>query len=549
MLRTKLLVITTLVGIILSLCSCTEDGKIDPRLVSIFDSLGLNNSFGYDEKFIDKDTSEVEQDLNLDQNTNNTLPSSIDLTSKFPPVKNQGQYGTCVAWAAGYYYRTFLFGQDNNLSNSALSQPQNQFSPKHLYLSIPADDRGTNCNGSAFDPAFETMQKNGVATLDQVPYTNLGTCSQGTSSFNAANFKLKSYREITKDLKTFKTYLAQNRPIVIGAKLGENFMSWSSNSVITDDTEEYQGQHAYHAITVVGYDDNKGGGAFKIINSWGEDWGSEGFIWVGYDYFFRKFCFAGYVASSSDKQVAVNSNGSINSENQTSGMDLMATNLTDIDSTGTIRNITYDVLNKGTTSIPASRDWSVVYMWYNAFDANKYGVFLYDYYSDDIGIVGETDEWTTSTVPNAGANPSAIGSSGNWWNHVDIPAGFSIARAVQGDGVFEWEYAIPSSLPDGKYYFVLWADPFNKVQEADEDNNFLFYTADKTTGEPLTVRGGKVLDGDLVRKGRNGRTSEELINANPNTYTPAEIRALLVKSAKNGRLEQKIKTSQHFQRK
>lgn len=538
---TKLLMIAALVGSVMLLSSCTEDGKIDPRLASIFDSLGLNNSFGYEEKSIAKDTNEIEQDLNLDQNSNTTLPSSVDLTAKFPPVKNQGQYGTCVAWAAGYYYRTFLHAQDNNLSLSALSQEQNQFSPKHLYLSIPASDRGTNCNGSSFDPAFETMQKGGIATWDQSPYTNLSNCSQGTSSYNAADFKIKSYREIKKDLLTFKRYLAQNRPIVIGAKLGENFMSWSTNNVITDDTEEYQGQHAYHAITVVGYDDNKGGGAFKIINSWGDDWGSAGFIWVGYDYFFRKFCFAGYVASSFSKKVTVDNNGNISAGEQSSGMDLAATKLTDIDSNTVIRNITYDVLNKGTQAIPASKDWSVVYMWYDAFDANKYGFFLYDYYSDDIGDVGANGQWTTSTIPNVGANPIALGTSDNWWNNVNIPAGISIAKAVQDVEIFKWGYNIPTTLPDGKYYFVLWADPFNKIQEVDEDNNFLFYAAD-AEGSPLTIFNGVVLDGDLVRNGgKNVRTSDALLQDNPNTYTPDEIKLLLARSARNGRLEQKLK--------
>jgi hypothetical protein len=37
-----------------------------------------------------------------------------------------------------------------------------------------------------------------------------------------------------------------------------------------------------HAMCVVGYDDNRHGGAFEIQNSWGTNWGNDGYIWVKY---------------------------------------------------------------------------------------------------------------------------------------------------------------------------------------------------------------------------------------------------------------------------
>ncbi len=38
-------------------------------------------------------------------------------------------------------------------------------------------------------------------------------------------------------------------------------------------------------MCVIGFDDNKGGGAFEVMNSWGEDWGNNGFFWITYDDF------------------------------------------------------------------------------------------------------------------------------------------------------------------------------------------------------------------------------------------------------------------------
>jgi hypothetical protein len=50
-----------------------------------------------------------------------------------------------------------------------------------------------------------------------------------------------------------------------------------------------------HAVTIVGYDDNKvygvgpaEKGAFKLANSWGTNWGNRGFFWVSYEYFKTK---------------------------------------------------------------------------------------------------------------------------------------------------------------------------------------------------------------------------------------------------------------------
>jgi hypothetical protein len=37
-----------------------------------------------------------------------------------------------------------------------------------------------------------------------------------------------------------------------------------------------------HAMCVVGYDDKKYGGAFLLMNSWGPEWGNNGFAWVRY---------------------------------------------------------------------------------------------------------------------------------------------------------------------------------------------------------------------------------------------------------------------------
>ena len=37
-----------------------------------------------------------------------------------------------------------------------------------------------------------------------------------------------------------------------------------------------------HAMCIIAYDDNKFDGAFLVQNSWGEDWGKDGYFWLPY---------------------------------------------------------------------------------------------------------------------------------------------------------------------------------------------------------------------------------------------------------------------------
>jgi hypothetical protein len=77
--------------------SSCEEGAIvidDDTVTEIVEyALGWNQST--------ENLNEIPSDINLGIG-NGTLPSSVDLREHFPPIGNQGNYGTCVAWAVGY---------------------------------------------------------------------------------------------------------------------------------------------------------------------------------------------------------------------------------------------------------------------------------------------------------------------------------------------------------------------------------------------------------------------------------------------------------------
>lgn len=507
--------------------------------------LDLLNSLGWQES--NENLDQVESAINI--NDGSGIPTSIDLTAKFPPIGDQGQYGTCIGWSVGYNLKTAIEGIDNNYSSAQLAQPTKQFSPKDLFWAVDPSYKGDNCNGTTFESAFDVIQARGIATMATAPYQNLGSCSSSPPSAwtsEAANYKINNYRKIDPTVNSIREYLGQGRPVAIGVRVGDNFLQWNSSGVLTSDTYGYTGQHAYHAVSVSGYDDNKGpNGAFKVVNSWGPQWGNNGYIWVDYNFFQNSFCFSAFVASNKRSNFDPDSNGDnqVDEEVIVAGnADLIAWDLYDYDedvSDLRTRSIYYNVYNIGDRTITASERWSIVYIYYNAYNANEWGVMLYDYYTDEY-----------DNAQHNGPLDQGPGSSGNWWNNVDVPGGSSVADQFGSEG-FVWDYTVPSNLT-GNYYFVLVADGYDDVKEYDESNNYFYFTGDNDA--PLYVQNGIVDDpngkrsnyNQSIRPNRTPRKGDAspaptVVNAkNQNAYTTTEIRQMLEHHRTSGELRRKI---------
>ncbi len=482
--------------------------------------------------FGSEDLDNIENDISFGSGS---IPTEYSLLNNFPPIGNQGSYGTCVAWATGYNHRSYINALEKGYTTSDMNDANKVFSPKYLFWAIPSGQKGSGCGGTGFESAYEVMLDKGIATQSETPYTDLGDCSGSTSSWDseAANHKMQSYREINLDKETLKEYLASNRAISFGAKLGDAFMSWSSSDVLYDDTDTYNGQHAYHAMILSGYDDNVGNGAFRVVNSWGTNWGDNGYIWVDQDFFVNNFAFCAFVGTSGTDP---DEDGDDQVDDPTDGIDLVGWELDDLDNGGDVNRIAkYNVFNSGTIDILASERWNIIYLAYNAFDANDFEILLYDYYSDEYGSLGE----------NGDLNEDGDGVE-NWWNNVNVSSGASVAEAVYGDenGRFSWPYEMPTSL-NGEYYLVLIADGYDVLSEANEDNNYFFLT--DSNGEPITIINGVIQDelASSTKSGTPQRLFEDspmpttVSNNNLNAYTSGEILTMIKHRKETGEIARK----------
>jgi C1A family cysteine protease len=479
-----------------------------------------------------------------------SLPASVDLTPYFPPVGDQGQYGTCVAWAAGYNAKTAIEAIKFGLTPQQLASPAFQLSAKYLFTAIADQKKGTDCNGTDFTPALDVLIDKGIATKTVVPYTDLGNCANSRIPSDwhqdAAKHKIKYYRRIDNDLNSVKMALANKHPVILGAKLDDSFMSWNSETVYqTATSTEQVGIHSYHAMCIVGYDNSKGPrGAFKVVNSWGTQWGSQGFIWVDYNFMFNGFSFnRNFFIAVNDEQ---RPNPNTPDPPSFSGVEIIPwveADLPDaVSGQNTRRKIQFDIYNTGAAAANASTDWGYAYLYYNAFDANDYGIIFYDrllntgaYKSFEFG----------QTDPGSNSYGFTI--------HANIPSNGKLSGELfTGDGMIR-TYFMPENLT-GFYYLVLVADATDKFTEKDEANN-LFYT---TPTEPKLFENGMGARVNTMAQGFRNHFRKSQMQSNevrshfytavnskhPNAYTPEEILGFIKREARNGNLAKKIAQSQ-----
>lgn len=223
------------------------------------------------------------------------MPSSFSLEKYAPSVGDQGQYGTCVAFACAYGAATILFAQSHEMVDKS-TVTKCVFSPTYLFQNISTS---SNCNGSDPVKALLFMIDNGLPFMRTVPYA-CGKFWGNEADKEATNYKITDAHLLFGSpdnpsdddfkIESTKKALLEKTPVIIGFELPKSFFQVRSDVWNPNPNEAMENwQHNRHAMTVVGYDDYKEGGAFRIMNSWSGSWGNNGFIWVKYkDY--ARYC-------------------------------------------------------------------------------------------------------------------------------------------------------------------------------------------------------------------------------------------------------------------
>ncbi len=227
----------------------------------------------------------------LADNVNAPLPERVSLEPYCPPRMDQGQQGSCVAWASAYAARTIVEAKATKADPRTAA-----FSPSYLYNQIKIPNSG--CQGAYIFKAMEQMLRGGVLPFSQFGYTDQ-SCNKMPEAHEerqAQRHRIKGFQRLTlgaddqrTDMLAMKQHLSQGSPVVIGMMVGGTFMQdmEGQEAWIPTRTDLRMPRFGGHAMCVVGYDDYKFGdtGGFLIMNSWGPRWGVDGLAWVAYPVF------------------------------------------------------------------------------------------------------------------------------------------------------------------------------------------------------------------------------------------------------------------------
>lgn len=210
------------------------------------------------------------------------LPVRASLVQYCPTPGDQGMYETCTSWAIAYAARTIMEAQINGTTDTETNTKE-AFSPTFVYALIKESyDRGCN-TGTYINKGLDLLKRQGVPKK-KTYYEDCATSVPSNAYTEAANFKIQDYFTLftvndnaAKRVEATKMAISEGRPVIISMVSYESFHyakeCWNGKT---------NNSNKYHAMCVVGYDDELYGGAFKIMNSWGTYWGDKGFTWITY---------------------------------------------------------------------------------------------------------------------------------------------------------------------------------------------------------------------------------------------------------------------------
>ncbi|GAA3294564.1 IPT/TIG domain-containing protein [Dactylosporangium vinaceum] len=197
------------------------------------------------------------------------LPDSASLVTNLPPVGDQGQISSCVAWTIAHSIMGYYAKRDGGTGAP--------YAPLYLYMRSVAKGGAPN---AGLNPAA-TLQEataNGVDTQDDYIQGIYGyqTAPTAAEIANAANYKLSGWttlwtgdRQGDKAKTAIKTAIAAGSPVAIGMPVFKDFMYLRGDTLYNTITGSSLGGHM---ITAYAYDAD----GIWIRNQWGTGWGASG---------------------------------------------------------------------------------------------------------------------------------------------------------------------------------------------------------------------------------------------------------------------------------
>lgn len=366
------------------------------------------------------------------------LPDAIDLSDRFPVPGDQGSQNSCVGWAIAYGVKSYQEALEYNWSLGSDTPDDILFSPAFIFNQL----NGGKNSGIRIDQALKLLVEQGVATLATMPYQESDFTSQPTTkAFAEAKwFKASSWAAL-KSTSDIKQALAKGLPVIASMAIFDTFKNLKGSNSLYNTAGTYQGDHA---VVIVGYDDNHtGGGAFKLMNSYGIEWGDNGFFWVPYTFLPTT------VTINGQAQGTLLSGTYVIMDEENNELNHLANTTT---TTGYLPNL--EIVN-----------------WQVSYDPKIEGVGILEYTLTNSGLAAApTQRVEVSLVLSPQPDLDPRYDEFYVVEVEPIPFALEAGQAVSRDENNPRAFEIPA-VPSGEYYFHLVVDLYDDVEESNEDDN------------------------------------------------------------------------------
>lgn len=198
--------------------------------------------------------------------TGAAVPDAVDWVSKgaVTDPKNQGSCGSCWSFST----TGALEGAWQIATGTLTSLSEQQ-------LVDCADNGNKGCQGGSMDLAFSYLEKKNVCTEDSYPYQAAqGTCQESSCKVVVPQGSITGFHDVSaKDLDALMEAVAQ-QPVSVAIEADQEAFQLYKGGILGQEC----GTKLDHGVLLVGYGTDNGVDYWKVKNSWGANWGEEGYI-------------------------------------------------------------------------------------------------------------------------------------------------------------------------------------------------------------------------------------------------------------------------------
>ncbi len=191
------------------------------------------------------------------------------------PIKNQFQdiCGSCWAFGALAGLESYIKLWANN------SELDVDLSEQYMLSCSPGD-----CDGWYWSQTLNWIKKNGAIPESCLPYEADDTipCEDKCPEWRDSLVSIDGYHKVTANVSVIQSALVEYGPLPCTMAVYSDFYPNYTGGVY----KYTEGNYVFgHCIAIVGYDDTWGGedeGYWICKNSWGTDWGEDGWFRIAY---------------------------------------------------------------------------------------------------------------------------------------------------------------------------------------------------------------------------------------------------------------------------